>query len=445
MKASQQYIDIYGEYEELICERSPAFMNVPRQSALKAFKHLGFPAFGADNYRYTSVSEAFAPDYGLNFNRYKTLIDTAEVFNCDVPNMTTQLFFIVNDAFYEEAVPKRPLPEGVFAGSMFKFERLYPDKAAQYYGKAAFVEDNALTALNTMLTQDGFVLYVSKDVLLERPVQLINIFRNKVDVMANRRILIIMEAGSQAKLLVCDHSLDDVHCISNQVVEIFVEEGASFDYYDLEESTSQTKRFATLYAEQASRSNVLITGMTLTNGLTRNNYYINLNGADAETSLCGMAVQDGAQQVDTYTYINHKAPRCKSMELFKNVLDDSAIGVFNGRIKVSKAAQKTEACQTNRNICFAREARMYSKPQLEIYADDVKCSHGMSTGQIDEAALFYMQSRGLSREEAGLLLSVAFTSEVTDKVRLPALKERLRFLTEKRFRGELARCRGCCL
>ena len=156
-----------------------------------------------------------------------------------------------------------------------------------------------------------------------------------------------------------------------------------------------------------------------------------------------MSILDKEQQLDTYSHITHAVPYCTSNELFKNVLDDHAVGAFSGRILVKEDAQKTAAYQTNRNLCATREARMYSKPQLEIYADDVKCSHGMTTGQLDETALFYMQSRGIPRDEARMLLSVAVTADVIDYVRLDALKDRLHKLVEKRFRGELERCAGC--
>ena len=294
-----------------------------------------------------------------------------------------------------------------------------------------------------MLAQDGFVLYVPEGIAVERPIQLINIFRSDVDAMANRRILIIMEPRSEAKLLICDHSIDDVKFLATQVVEIFAAEGAYFDYYDLEESSISTSRFASVHVKQEASSNVLVNGITLNNGLTRNNYYIELNGEYAETTLCGMSVMDREQQVDTYSHITHAVPNCTSNELFKNVLDDHAVGAFSGRILVKEDAQKTAAYQTNRNLCATREARMYSKPQLEIYADDVKCSHGMTTGQLDENALFYMRSRGIPLSEARMMLSVAFTSDVIDHVRLDALKDRLHKLVEKRFRGELARCADC--
>ncbi|MDR3251360.1 MAG: Fe-S cluster assembly protein SufD [Tannerella sp.] len=443
MNAEKQYTDVFTQYRDIVWQNSSDCMNELRQGAFDDFVRLGFPSSKHEDFRYTDTAQAFAPDYGLNLRRFKTAINPADVFRCDVPNMSTQIFFVVNDSFYEDSLPRTSLPEGVYAGGLKAFSERFPDVASRYYGKAARTPDDSVAALNTMLAQDGFVLYVQSDVKLKRPIQLVNIFHSAVDIMANRRILIIMEPRSEARLLVCDHTMDDVRCLATQVVEIFAGEGVFFDYYDLEESTVSTTRFSSLYAEQSSRSNVLVNGITLTNGLSRNNYHIALNGEDAEATLCGMAILDGNQQLDTYTHITHRAPRCKSSELFKNVLDDKSTGVFSGRILVSPGADKTEAFQTNRNMCLTREARMFSKPQLEIYADDVKCSHGMSTGQLDEQALFYMQSRGLSRDEARTILSVAFTSDVVENVRMEALKERLRFLVEKRFRGELAQCAGC--
>ena len=443
MKAEQQYIDLFTGYEDLIRRHASDVQNTLRTQALADFERLGFPSVKSEDYKYTDVAQAFAPDYGVNINRLDIPVNPYDVFRCDVPNLSTSLYFVVNDTFYDKMLPKAHLPEGVYAGGMKNFMDKYPEVASRYYGKAALTGKDAIVALNTMLAQDGFVLYVPRRVVVERPIQLVNVFRSDVDTMANRRILVILEEGAEAKLLVCDHSVDDVKFLATQVVEIFAGEGAFFDYYDLEESSVSTTRFASVHVKQEAESNVLVNGITLNNGLTRNNYYIELNGEHAETTLCGMSILDKEQQVDTYSHITHAVPYCTSNELFRNVLDDQAVGAFSGRILVKENAQKTEAYQTNRNLCATREARMYSKPQLEIYADDVKCSHGMTTGQLDENALFYMQSRGISRDEARMLLSVAFMSDVIDHVRLEALKDRLHKLVEKRFRGELAKCAGC--
>lgn len=443
MKAEQQYIDLFAQCEDLVCRESSGVMNAPRAAALADFERLGFPSSQAEDYRYTDVSRSFAPDYGMNLKRVKIPVNPQDVFHCDVPNLSTSLYFVVNDSFYHQALPKAHLPEGVYIGSLKDFSNERPEVVSRYYGKLATSSKNGIVALNTMFAQDGFVVYVPQGVAVERPIQLVNIFRSDVDLMANRRVLVIMEPRSEAKLLVCDHSIDTVRFLANQVIEVFVGEGASFDYYDLEESSDTTTRFSSLFVKQEAESNVVINGITLTNGLTRNDYQVELLGERAETTLCGMSILDKEQHVDTYTHITHAVPRCKSNELFKNVLNDQAVGAFSGRILVKEGADKTEAYQSNRNLCATREARMYSKPQLEIYADDVKCSHGMTTGQLDEEAIFYMRSRGISLDEARMLLSVAFTSDVIDHVRVEALRDRLHRLVEKRFRGELAKCAGC--
>ncbi len=443
MKAEQQYIDLFTQYEDTIRAHSSGVLNSLRTQALHDLEQAGFPGTNEEDYKYTDVPQAFAPDYGLNIKRIEIPVDPYDVFRCDVPNLGTALYFIVNDSFYHKQQPGVQLPEGVYVGGLKTFTEQHPEIAAKYYGRAAPSSKDGIIALNTMLVQDGFVIYVPKGVAVECPIQLVNIFRNDVDTMANRRILVIMEERSQAKLLVCDHSIDDVKFLATEVVEIFAGEGAHFDYYDLEESTESTTRFASIHVKQEAGSNVLVNGITLNNGLTRNNYYIELNGEAAETTLCGMSILDKEQQVDTYSHITHAVPNCTSTELFKNVLNDRSTGAFSGRILVKEGAQKTAAYQTNRNLLATRQARMYSKPQLEIYADDVKCSHGMTTGQLDETALFYLRSRGIPKEEARLMLSVAFTADVVDNVRLEALKERLHNLVDKRFRGELAQCAGC--
>lgn len=241
------------------------------------------------------------------------------------------------------------------------------------------------------------------------------------------------------------HAMDDVNFLSTQVVEVFAGENAVFDLYELEETHNSTVRFNNLYVNQEAGSNVLLNGMTLHNGTTRNTTEVTLAGRGAEISLCGMAIVDQNEQVDNHTFIDHKVPDCTSNELFKYVLDDQAVGAFAGKVLVREGAQHTSSQQTNRNLCATREARMYTQPQLEIYADDVKCSHGATVGQLDENALFYMQQRGVSLKEARLLLMFAFVNEVIDHIRMDALKDRLHLLVEKRFRGELNKCQGCAI
>ncbi|MEG2331131.1 MAG: Fe-S cluster assembly protein SufD [Bacteroides sp.] len=445
MSIEQQYIDLFSQTEAMICRHSAEALNAPRAKAFADFQAQGFPTRKLEKYKYTDVSKYFEPDYGLNLNRLAIPANPYEVFKCDVPNMSTSLFFVVNDVFYTQTQPTTHLPDGVLFGSLKEMAIQHPELVKKYYGQLADTEKDGLTAFNTTFAQDGVLMYVPKNVVIEKPIQLVNVLRADVDFMMNRRVLIILEEGAQARLLVCDHAMDNVNFLSTQVIEVFAGANTTFDLYELEETHTSTTRFSNLYVKQEANSNVLLNGMTLHNGTTRNTTQVTLAGEGAEINLCGMAIEDKNQHVDNHTTIDHTVANCNSNELFKYVLDDQAVGAFAGSVLVRPGAQKTTSQQTNRNLCATREARMYTQPQLEIYADDVKCSHGATVGQLDEKALFYMRSRGISQKEARLMLMFAFVNEVIDTIRLDALKDRLHLLVEKRFRGELNKCQGCAI
>lgn len=439
----QQYIDFFTKNRELIERSCPALLNARRKEAFNVFRQSGFPEYKSENYQHTDINKLLSDDFGFYLDYKGSPIETGRIVHCNIPNLNSYHHFIIN-GHYQEGKNNPELPQGVFSGSLSKFAEEYPELFSEYYGKSADAQKDGLTAFNTMFVQDGYALYIPKNVVLENPVQVTNIANGKVDSLVNRRILIILEAGAQAKLLFCDHSTEGkVNFASTQIAEIYVETNSVLDFYELEETTSKTLRFASNFISQSASSNVLLANISLNHGRTRNNYIINLNGERAETNLFGIAIEDQQQKIDNYTLINHNVPHCHSNELFKYILDDESIGAFSGRIIVAKDAQKTIAYQNNRNLCVSNNSRMYSKPQLEIYADDVKCSHGMTTGQLNENALFYMRSRGIPEEEARYLLKLAFTMDVLEEIRLESLKERLKRLVEKRFRGELITCQGC--
>lgn len=445
MNAEQQYIDLFTHTEAMICKHSADVLNAPRAAAFADFERIGFPARKVEKYKYTDVSKCFEPDFGLNINRLDIPVNPYEVFKCDVPNMSTALYFVVNDAFYGKSLPKHHLPEGVIFGSLREAAQQYPELVKKYYGQLADTAKDGITAFNTAFAQDGVFFYVPKNVVVEKPIQLVNILRGDVDFMVNRRVLVVLEEGAQARLLICDHAMDNVNFLATQVIEVFAGENTVFDMYELEETHTSTVRISNLYVRQEANSSVLLNGMTLHNGTTRNTTEVVLAGEGAEINLCGMAITDKNQYVDNHTTIDHAVPNCTSNELFKYVLDEQSVGAFAGLVLVRPGAQHTASQQTNRNLCVTREARMYTQPQLEIYADDVKCSHGATVGQLDENALFYMRARGIAEKEARLLLMFAFVNEVIDKIRLDPLKERLHLLVEKRFRGELNKCQGCAI
>lgn len=445
MGSEKQYIDLYRETAGMIKSHSADVLNGVRDKAFEDFCRQGFPSRKVERYRYTDMSKLFEPDYGLNLNRLEIPINPYEAFKCDVPNLSTSLYFVVNDAFYTKQLPKTELPDGVIVDSLCRVATENPGLIERYYARMAKTEDDAITALNTMLAQDGLLVYVPKNVKLDRAVQVINILRSDVDLMINRRVLIILEQGAEAKFLFCDDSADDRHFLTTQVIEAYVGENASLDLYCLEETHVKNTRVSNVYIEQQAYSRVNHNVITLHNGVTRNKLDLVFKGEGAECFANGCVIADKTQRVDNNTLIDHQVPHCTSNELYKYVLDDDAVGAFAGRVLVRHDAQKTNSQETNNNLVAAKTARMYTQPELEIYADDVKCAHGCTVGQLNDAAMFYMRQRGISEKEAKLLLEFAFVNEVIDKMELAPLRERLHILVEKRFRGELNRCEGCRL
>ena len=459
MQSERQYIELYEQARQTIFDHAPEAMNSVRDGAFEDFRRQGFPSKKVERYKYTDIQKLFAPDYGVNLNRLEIPVDPYEAFHCDVPNLSTSLYFVVNDMFYRGEKERRSkemrsnfhpsLPEGVIVGSLCD----YPELVSKYYSKLAKTSEDAITALNTMLAQDGLLVYVPKNVKVDRAIQVINILkatpgnaqRQVTDLMVNRRVLIILEEDAEIKMLFCDHAADDRNFLATQVIEAYVGEGASLDLYCLEETHHKNVRVSNVYIDQQCNSRVNHNVITLHNGITRNRLDLTFSGEGAECQCYGCVIADKQQHVDNNTLITHKVPHCTSNELYKYVLDDKAVGAFAGRILVEHGAQKTTSQMTNQNLTATKEARMYTQPMLEIYADDVKCAHGSTVGQLNDAALFYMRQRGISLAEAKLLLQNAFINEVIDHMQLEPLRDRLHYLVEKRFRGELNKCSGCKL
>ena len=444
-QSHQQYIELYEQFAEVLAAHSVSVMNDRRGEAFSAFCKQGFPSRKEERYKYTDIQALFAPDYGLNLQRLDVPFKPEELFHCEVPNLSTLLFYVVNDTLSPFSSIPSALPQGVFIGSMKQFAAEQPEILRKHYGRLAPVATDSLAALNTMLAQDGLVVYIPRGVRLEKTIQVVNLLKANVPLMVCRRVLIIVEEQAEAKILFCDHALEDVQFLTSEVIEAYVGENASLEIYSLEETHQKNIRVSNTYVEQQQSSRLNHQSITLHNGQTRNTFEVLLNGAGAECWLGGGVIADKQQRVDNNTLITHRVPHCESHELYKYVLNEQSTGAFAGRVLVEKDAQKTVSQETNQNLCMTPEARMYTQPMLEIYADDVKCSHGSTVGQLNEAALFYMQQRGISLAEAKLLLQTAFIGEVIDQVPLAPLRDRLRYLVDQRFRGQLNHCEGCKL
>ena len=443
MGALDQYIALWQEHSALIDSKAPEALDRLRPEAASSLIGNGLPTQKDEEYRHTDFERILSPDFGINIGRVRIDVNPSETFRCDVPMLSTSLFLVVNDAFAETAGCRDMLPEGVDVMSLAAYARSNPDFVAAHYGKLADMA-NPIVALNTLFCQDGVVIRVRKGVKVEPTVQIVSIFKNSAPLLAARRVLVVMEEDSEAKVLFCDHTqTSDVDFCSLQVVEIYAGARSRLDFYDLEESTRRTSRQSSLWLRQEADSEVLLDSMTLFNGTTRNEFFTRFAGRHARLRMLGMGIEDDSRRLDTYSRISHDVPECTTDELFKYTVDDEAMGAFSGLIYVAEGASKTEAFQSNRNLVGSESARMHSKPQLEIYNDDVKCSHGTAIGQLDEKQLFYMMTRGISEAQARFMLKQAFMSDVIDGISLPPLRDRLKLMVERRFAGEKAACASC--
>lgn len=443
MSALDQYIKLYHDHRALFDANSCDPLNRLRERAARAVENMALPAEGSESYETIDLNAILAPDFGVNVARVNIDINPAYSFRCNVPAISPVLFTVNNNIFCDPADSAASLPEGVTVRSLRTMGLDYPEIVERYLGKIADMA-NPVVALDSLLAQDGVFIHVKKGVRLEKPLQIVNILQNGMPLLAPRRILVVLEENAEARILLCDHTQNpDVDFLSLSTAEIFAGKGSRLDFYELEESSEKTSRLSAIYLEQEADSQVLIDSITLFNGTTRNEYYCRFKGENASLRLYGMGIEDCNRSLSTYSRIAHDAPRCNSDELFKYVIDEEARGSFGGLIYVAPGAVKTEAYQSNRNLVGSDSALMFSKPQLEIYNDDVKCSHGSATGQLDELQLFYMETRGIPQSTATLLLKQAFMSDIIEAVTLEPLRERLHYLVEHRFTGETTGC-GLC-
>lgn len=438
MKADSQtyYIDLYQASKESISRISPTLMNDKRDGAMQEIISDGLPYFRQEEYQRFKIDQEIAAERTLHLQNKEKEINLRP-FSCRLTYPDAIQCFIIEGRVHTPESGKN-----FFIGPISEFIEKYPNVAEKYYNNVLSEDNDTLSSLNTLFSSDVFVYYLPKGVKNEQPIHLIhypNAGTDKNAPISFPRILWIAEEESEGSLLLCDHATEGISTYIG-VMEVFAAKNSRLEYYNIEETTMQSLRIFNTHIHQEEDSKVLIDNMTIKNGKTRNNFYCNLFGEHANLDLDGLGILDDEQLLDNWSIIRHHVPNCHSDELFKYTLNDKAVGSFSGLIYVAPDAQKTLAYQNNRNLVLADSAKMYSKPQLEIYADDVKCSHGMTTGELNEAAIFYMQQRGIPYVEAKLLLTIAFMSDVLDKITLEPLRERLYTVIDNRFRGLPGTC-----
>jgi Fe-S cluster assembly protein SufD len=445
ISTKEELIDLYIDNLDLITENSADTLNHERQSALEDFKLLGFPSSKSEKYKYMKVEPLFRSDYEKYFTPRRISFNVDDIFRCDIPSLDTHLALVLNGFYLSNPMPLVEIDGGVIIGSLAEAAKKYPNVVKKYYNTIATNDSDGLVALNTTFAQDGLFVYIPKGVVVDKPIQVINLLMSDENQMVQYRNLIVAEENAQASIAICDHTLSPSEFLSNVVTEVFTNHGANVDIVCMQNQHNLSTQFTHFFGKQEHDSVLSINTVSLHGGIIRNNIHILLNDERCENHIFGLALADRNQHIDMYSFIDHAKPNCTSNELYKAILDDQATGAFNGRILVRRDAQKTQAFQSNNNLLLTTEARMHTKPQLEIYADDVKCSHGATVGQLDMEAKFYMQSRGIGEREAKLLLMFGFAHDVIGHIKIEPLRERIDELVNKRLRGELSRCHNCAM
>ncbi len=442
-ETTDKYLKLFHDNIGRISGMSSPFINSFRKEAFSKFSDLGVPTKKDEAYKYTNLNLFFDHDYASYFIPDKSDFQKAEDFRCDILDLDAHGIVLLN-GFYPTINGKlTQLPSGVWIGSLNEAAKRFPEIIEKHYGKYATSATDGLVHLNSAMASDGVFVYVPEGATLSKPVQVVNLVGGDVDSFTQQRNLIIVDKRAEFSIIICDHTLSPNKFLTNAVTEVFVGEEAHFDIIRVQNEHNAACKVTHTFIHQERNSVASSNNITLHGGLIRNSTYHYMGGEGAESYSYGLFLADKWQHIDNFVNVEHAFPHCTSNQLFKGVLDDMATGAFNGRILVRPDAQGTLAYQRNNNILLTDDAKMDTKPQLEIYADDVKCSHGATIGQLNNDALFYLQSRGINKREARLMLMFGFAHEVIQNIKIEPLRERMDNLVMQRLRGELSRCASC--
>lgn len=440
-----ELLDIYRENSERILDGNTDAVKRMKERAFNYFTEHGFPTEKVEQWRNTDVISALEHDYRVEVAPDFKGVNTDKILQCEIPDFDTHLFTQLNGWYVSRKQPITKFDNGVVVGSLAAAMKEYPEFFARHYGKIADYRLNGLVALNTALAQDGVFIYVPDNVEMDKTIQMVNVTQKNEYIMIHNRNLVVMGKNSKLRLVHCDDSTNHETSFTNSVTEVYMDEGANLDHYKLQNLNDNSTLINTSFFEQEKDTNLSTNAITLNGGLIRNEAHVRLMGSGSNADVLGLYLVDKAQHVDNQVKIDHAVSDCTSNQHFKGIADDHANAVFNGHILVRKDAQRTQAYQNSKNIAITDKATVDAKPFLEIYADDVTCSHGATIGQLDDEAMFYLKTRGLNEDDARLLLMYAFAADIVNHIQIEPLKDRIDDLVKKRLRGELSVCDQCVL
>jgi Fe-S cluster assembly protein SufD len=414
-QAVQNYAAAFGEILRSGEGREPSWLQTLRQSGFDRFQETGFPTQHDEDWRFTSTVAIAQTNFQRSGPGHGPTAQQSESFR--IAGAAGYLVF-VDGRFAPGFSWLGQLPKGVRLASLGTQIAEQPESIEPYLGRFLDLQRDAFAALNTALFEDGAFVHLARNTILEEPIHLLFVASaHPGPTMAHPRNLIVAEAGSQATIIEEYVSLGGAPAFCNTATELVAGDNTVVSHYMIEREDAQAYNVSTLRVEQGRQANISSHSVLLGGALVRNNVHPVLAGEGGECLINGLFIGNGRQHLDNYMLVEHAQPHCGSRQFYNGILDGSAHGVFHGRIVVHKDAQKTDAKQTNRNLLLSDQAQIDTKPQLEIYADDVKCTHGATIGQIEENALFYLRSRGIDEVSARRLLLLAFASECLDRMK----------------------------
>jgi Fe-S cluster assembly protein SufD len=395
-----------------------------RTEALRNFENKGFPTKKEEAWKYTSLNAVLKNDFSV-FPKEENAVNFTDVKKYFLHEIDTYKVVFIDGVFssFLSSTTHDGLDVCLMSSALTKPK--YKEVIDTYFNKIANAEDS-LTSLNTAFASEGAYVNIPKNKVADKPIEIVYLSTgNEAALMVQPRNLIIVGKNAQVQIIERHQSLNSNPVLTNSVTEIFAAERAIVDYYKIQNDVQSANLVDNTFIAQKSDSNASVHTFSFGGNITRNNLNFYHQGEHVESTLKGITIISDKQLVDHYTLVRHAEPNCESHQNYKGIFDGNSTGVFNGKIYVEREAQKTDAFQQNNNILLSEKATINAKPQLEIFADDVKCSHGCTIGQLDESAMFYMQSRGIPQKEAKALLMYAFSNEVIESIRIPELKNRI--------------------
>ena len=410
--AFEERIDVHSELHEV------------RTVAIKNFENKGFPTKKEEAWKYTSLNAILKNDFSV-FPKKENDIDFKEVKKYFLNDVDTYKVVFIDGIFssFLSSTTHDGLDVCLMASALNKPK--YKMIIDAYFNKIANTDDS-LTSLNTAFANEGAYINIPKSKVAEKPIEIIYFSTgNEAALMVQPRNLIVVGENAHVQIIERHQSLNSNPVLTNSVTEIFAQKRAIVDYYKVQNDVLTANLIDNTYIAQKQESRVMVHTFSFGGNITRNNLNFYHQGERIDSTLKGITIIGDKQHVDHYTLVQHATPNCESHQNYKTILDGQATGVFNGKIFVEKEAQKTNAFQQNNNILLSDKATINAKPQLEIFADDVKCSHGCTIGQLDDSAMFYLQQRGIPKKEAKALLMYAFSNDVIESIKIPELKQRI--------------------